>query len=83
MKLESTIEAHPVNVFDLVANEKFVYTCSNDGTVKAWNISSGEFGRLIYENSKHDVMKLYLCGDHDLYAGDVEGNVKYTVNNKL
>lgn len=61
-------------MYDLTANEQFLYSCSNDGTLKAWNLISGDFVQTITENTDEEILKLFFTNGR-LYAGDVKGNV--------
>ncbi len=74
MNLERTIDAHPVNIYDLSVGDQLCYSSSNDGTLKAWNISTGDLVRVLAENPDEEILKLFFTTDK-LYAGDIKGNV--------
>lgn len=68
-----------MNVYDVVANDKYLYSCSNDETVKIWNIGTGEFVKAIERSVDAEVVKIF-CTNGKLYTGDILGNVSSTQN---
>lgn len=63
-----------MNVYDLTASDKFLYSCSNDNTIKVWNIETFELVKSIDRQLDTEVLKLFYTDDK-LYAGDNVGNV--------
>lgn len=81
MKLQKTVDAHPVNVYDLAASEKFLFSTSNDNTVKVWDINSLELVKSIERQWETEVLKLFYTVDNKLYCGDNFGNVSNSFSN--
>lgn len=76
MKYVSEVQAHQTSVFSLAASADTLYSCSNDGTIKAWELETlapkgtvatgqDEFWKVKFQNGI-------------LYTGDNQGGVSYT-----
>lgn len=74
----SEVQAHETSIFSLAASDTTLYSCSNDGTIKAWQLDSlaskgnvvigkDEFWKLRFENGL-------------LFSGDDQGGV---INTKI
>lgn len=69
------VDAHPVNVNSLAANDNTLYSCSNDGTIKRWNLDNLEAKQQLFQSSTDEVLRLVYT-DCKLYSGDDKGNVR-------
>lgn len=75
LKLEAEVQAHPVNVFSLAADCDTLYSCSNDGSIRTWDITKNlAAGKVIKEDCAVETTKLKIANDK-LYGGDVDGMV--------
>ncbi|CAB0014529.1 unnamed protein product [Nesidiocoris tenuis] len=70
----ATIDAHPVNVYSLAVLGDTLYSCSNDGTLKAWNWGTWDLKKTILEKQQNDIIKVYT-DDDKLYASNDQGEV--------
>ncbi|CAB0005378.1 unnamed protein product [Nesidiocoris tenuis] len=68
----ATIDAHPVNVYSLAVLGDTLYSCSNDGTLKAWNWGTWDLKKTILEKQQNDIIKVYT-DDDKLYASNDQG----------
>lgn len=75
LKLEAEVQAHPVNVYSLAAEGDTLYSSSNDGSIRSWNILENlKAGPVVKEDCDTETMKLKFANDK-LYGGDVDGMV--------
>lgn len=72
------VQAHATSVYSITASQDTLYSCSNDGTVKAWELDTlkpkgtidtiqDEFWKVKYHNGL-------------LYVGDDQGDVSILLN---
>lgn len=72
------VQAHPTSVYSLTASEDTLYSCSNDGTVKAWELNTlKEKGTVVVSQDEFWKVK-YVNGL--LYVGDNQGSVSIFLN---
>lgn len=82
LELVETIDAHPVNVYSLAALNDTLYSCSNDGTLKAWNWGTWDLKTTILENQTVDIIKVYT-DNNVLYASNEQGELFCYENEEL
>lgn len=72
------IQAHPTTIYSLTASDDTLYSCSNDGTVKAWELGTlKEKGTIVVGQDEFWKVK-YVNGL--LYVGDNQGGVSKLQN---
>lgn len=74
MKLLHQTQAHPCSIYSLATDgEGTIYSCSNDGTVRAWSLEKLEDkGTLV--TSEREFWKLFW-NEGTLYVVNDEGNI--------
>lgn len=80
IKKISECQAHPCSIYSLAAIEETIYSCSNDGTVKAWTLDLKEKSTIV-ENTAVEFWKLAVS-DGVLFAGDDKGGIMSIINDK-
>lgn len=73
LKLLREVQAHQTSVYCLAASKDTLYSCSNDGTIKAWNLSDLSEKATIYK-CEDEIWRL-VYAENVLYSGDNQGNV--------
>lgn len=69
------VQAHTTPVYSLTYNSDTLYSCSSDGTIRAWElITMKEKG--ILAKGKEEFWKICFS-DGYLYSGDSQGTVSY------
>lgn len=63
-----------MNVYSIVASDDTLYSCSNDGTIKAWSINNLELKKTLVTGNE-EIIRLCFA-DGKLYSGDDKGNVR-------
>ncbi|KAF6213178.1 hypothetical protein GE061_010894 [Apolygus lucorum] len=82
LELVATIDAHPVNVYSLAVLDDTLYSCSNDGTFKAWNWGTWDAKKTILEKQQNDIIKVYV-DNNILYASNDQGELFCFENEEL
>jgi WD40 repeat protein len=62
-------------VYCLAASEETLYSCSNDGTIKAWSLDDYQLRKTLIENPQNEISRLFFT-EGRLYSGDDKGNVR-------
>nr|CAD7404455.1 unnamed protein product [Timema poppensis] len=75
------LRAHESVVFHLATIGDTLYTCSNDGTIKAWDIDTLEHKKTLLQYDS-EVWRFFAAQGR-LYAGDVQGTVRVYENDEL
>nr|CAD7596597.1 unnamed protein product [Timema genevievae] len=75
------LRAHESVVFHLATIGDTLYTCSNDGTIKAWDIDTLEHKKTLLQYDS-EVWRFFAAHGR-LYAGDVKGIVRVYENDEL
>lgn len=85
LKFLKEVQAHPCSIFSITASDDTLYSCSNDGTVKSWDLESLNEKKLLLEDKEVEFWKVKYSNGV-LFIGDDQGNVmeftKYSTNNK-
>ncbi|XP_014252874.1 uncharacterized protein LOC106668536 [Cimex lectularius] len=82
LKPVASIDAHPVNVYSVAVVGDTLYSCSNDGTLKAWNIGTWDLKKNLLENQQSEIIKV-VSDQGRLYAGNEQGDVFVFENDEL
>ncbi|XP_973588.2 uncharacterized protein LOC662397 [Tribolium castaneum] len=79
LKFLKEVQAHPCSIFSITANDNTIYSCSNDGTVKGWELETLKEKKLFLEDKEVEFWRV----KHDkgvLYIGDDQGNLRIYKN---
>lgn len=68
-------QAHPSSVYSLTASEDTLFSCSNDGTIKAWELGTLKEKGTVVEGQDEFWKIKYSNGF--LYVGDSQGKVNH------
>lgn len=68
------VQAHPCSVFSLVGSEDYLYSCSNEGTIKTFDLITLKELSTVVRDEKTEYWKLFYA-DGYLYSGDNLGNI--------
>lgn len=72
----SEVQAHQTSIFSLAASDTTLYSASNDGTVKAWELGTlAPKGTVV--TGQDEFWKIRFV-DGVLYVGDNQGGVRTT-----
>lgn len=75
---KAEVEAHPCSVYCLAANDDTLFSCSNEGTIKLWELDTLKAKETLVQTTEVEFWRVaYSQGC--LFAGDDHGNVKLTL----
>ncbi|KRT80061.1 WD40 domain-containing protein [Oryctes borbonicus] len=75
LKKVTEVNAHPTTVYSLAADGDTLYSCSNDGTIKAWNLNDLAAKETIFQVEQGEIYKIYVK-NRLLYSSDEQGVVR-------
>lgn len=78
MAKTAEVQAHPCSVFSLAGSDDFLYSCSNEGTIKTFDLNTLKELKTVVKDEKTEYWKLFYA-DGILYSGDNLGNVSIHV----
>ncbi|XP_068908957.1 myosin heavy chain kinase D [Tenebrio molitor] len=79
LKFLQEVQAHPCSIFSVTASDDTLYTCSNDGTVKSWDLNTLQDKKTLVKDEEVEFWKVkYDKGV--LYIGDDQGNMRIYKN---
>ncbi|CAH0390333.1 unnamed protein product [Bemisia tabaci] len=82
LKLITSFQAHPVNVYSAAILNDTIYSCSNDGTIQSWDANDFQKKKTIFQDSTSDTTKLHVSGGK-LFSGSDQGVVQAWENDEL
>lgn len=74
LKFEAEFQAHESAIYHIAAKDNILYSCSNDGTIQAWNLDTFKHEKTLRESSEEETLRLYVIGGK-LYSGNDKGMV--------
>lgn len=74
LNLLGEVQAHPTTVFSIAACDDGIYSCSNDGTIKIWELDTLKEKLILVKDATTEFAKVCVV-DGLLYSGDNDGNV--------
>ncbi|CAH1108344.1 unnamed protein product [Psylliodes chrysocephalus] len=82
LKKLAEVQSNPCSVFCLAGSDSTIYSCSNEGTVKAFELDTLKEKGVIAEDKQTEFWR--VSHDNDcLYTGDHVGNVRVYKNDKF
>lgn len=75
------IQAHPCSVYSLAASDDSLYSCSNEGTVKSFDLTSLKEKQVLAQDDKTEFWRVSYSNGA-LFAGDNNGNIIVWKNDK-
>lgn len=69
------VHAHPCSVYSLAANEDTIFSCSDDGTIKAFELGTLKEKGTLHHEDRTEFWTISYSGGY-LYSGDNDGNIK-------
>ncbi|XP_018579199.1 uncharacterized protein LOC108917198 [Anoplophora glabripennis] len=74
VKKVAEVTAHPCSVFSLAGSDDYLYSCSNEGTIKTFDLNTLKEISTVVKDEKTEYWKLFYA-DGFLYSGDNLGNI--------
>ncbi|XP_018579203.1 myosin heavy chain kinase D [Anoplophora glabripennis] len=75
------VQAHPCSVYSITASDDSLYSCSNEGTVKSFDLTTLKEKEVLAQDDKNEFWKV-CYSNGALYAGDNTGNIIVWKDNK-
>ncbi|CAG9857981.1 unnamed protein product [Phyllotreta striolata] len=75
LKKVCEVQSNPCSVFCLAANDTSLYSCSNEGTVKSFELDTLKLKNVLLQDNQTEFWRLCCDGDR-LYVGDHQGTIK-------
>lgn len=75
------VQSNPCSVYSIAASEDTLYSCSNEGTIKGFELDSLKEKVQLIKDEKTEFWKVLWANDV-LYSGDHEANVKISLTQK-
>ncbi|KAJ8953357.1 hypothetical protein NQ314_007366 [Rhamnusium bicolor] len=76
------VQAHPCSVYCLAASDNTLYSCSNEGTIKSFELATLKEKATILRDETTEFWRISYS-DGYLFSGDNEGNINVWKNDKL
>lgn len=72
------VQAHPCSVYSIAASDDTLYSCSNEGTVKSFDLTTLKEKEVLAQDDKSEFWRV-CYSNGALFAGDSNGNVSYDI----
>ncbi|RZC32155.1 hypothetical protein BDFB_008895 [Asbolus verrucosus] len=82
LKLLQEVQAHPCSVYCVTANDDTLYSCSNEGAVKSFDLETLQEKQTLIREDDTEFWRILHCNGV-LYIGDDQGNVRLYKNEKF